>query len=91
MIVAHTEVVLAVMSTGGLQGAHHIDMAGTTLLPQGDLLLVEGQEGIVLCHLCILLIVGTEIMVITDEADKIWCSYKDMDSKLCYFDGMENG
>lgn len=38
-------VVQAVMSTGGLQGAHLIDMAGITLLPQGDLLMVEGQEG----------------------------------------------
>lgn len=80
---ADIEVTLAVMSTGGLQGAHHIDMAGNTLLLRGDLLLEEGQEGIVLGHHLILLIVQTEVTVIADEADEMWCSDKMWISNYC--------
>lgn len=57
IVVVDIEVVRDVMSTGGLQGVHHIDMAGITLLPQGDLLMVEGQEGKGPGHLHILLMV----------------------------------
>lgn len=78
MIEADIEVVLAVMSTGGLLGAHHIDMAGTTLLLQGDLLMVEGLGGNGLGHLHILLIVQTEIMFVADEADEMWCPDEDI-------------
>lgn len=78
MIAADIEVVLVVMSTGGLLGAHHIDMAGTTLLLRGDLLMVEGLGGNGLGHLRILLIVQSEIMVIADEADEMWCPIDDI-------------
>lgn len=76
MIEADIKVVLVVMSTGGLQGAHHIDVAGTTLLLRGDQLMVEGLGGNGLGHLHILLIVQKEIMVIADEAIRCGVSMK---------------
>lgn len=56
IVVVDIEVVRTVMSTEGLQDVRHIDMVEITL-PQGGLLMVEGQEGKGPSHLHILLIV----------------------------------